>query len=78
MARYDKLVDRFKRRPPEADFEDVRRLLEAHGWQMRRGGKHTAVFTQGGRLPLTVPTVSGKTVKRYILDQVFAVLDLDD
>ena len=55
MARYDKLVDRFKRRPPEADFEDVRRLLEAHGWRMRRGGKHTAVFTKGGRLPLTVP-----------------------
>ena len=78
MARYDKVVDRLKRRPPEADFENVRRLLEAHGWQMRRGGKHTALFTKGGRLPLTIPTVRGKTVKRYIIDQVLTALDLND
>jgi len=32
MTRLEKLVERIKARPPEADFGDVVRLLEAFGY----------------------------------------------
>ena len=77
MSRDDKLVERLKRRPPLADYHDVCRLLELYDWQKRGGGKHTAIYTKGaGRL--TIATVQGRTVKRYIVDQVLAALGLDD
>jgi hypothetical protein len=31
MSRYDKLVERLRRRPPLSDFDDVRKVLEANG-----------------------------------------------
>jgi hypothetical protein len=33
MTRLEKLIERIKARPPEADFGDVQRLLEAFGFR---------------------------------------------
>jgi predicted RNA binding protein YcfA (HicA-like mRNA interferase family) len=77
MARGDKLVDRLRRRPPEADFDDIRKLLEDNGWAMRWGSGH-AVFRKPGRRPLIVPMVKGRKVKRYIIDRVLEALGLDE
>jgi predicted RNA binding protein YcfA (HicA-like mRNA interferase family) len=59
MTRYDKLVERLKRRPPDMDFDDVRKVLEARGFDMRPGTKHTAIFVHPEFRSITVPTVSG-------------------
>lgn len=38
MSQLDNLITRIRARPPEADFADVRALLEAFGWTLK-GGK---------------------------------------
>ena len=78
MTQHDKLIERIVARPPEADFNDVRRLLETHGWVLKRQkGSHTH-FTKPGESTQTVPLVRGRTVKRYILNQIIERLGLDE
>lgn len=77
MARDEKLVDRLRRRPSEADFDDIRKLLEGDGWTMRWGSGH-AVFRKPGHRPLIVPMVKGRKVKRYIVLRVLEALGLDE
>jgi predicted RNA binding protein YcfA (HicA-like mRNA interferase family) len=78
MSARDKLIERLRARPPEMSFEDVRRVLEAFGWQMRRGGKHTGVFKKAGERSITVPTRQVRRVAREYLDQICKHLGLDD
>jgi predicted RNA binding protein YcfA (HicA-like mRNA interferase family) len=79
MSQFDKLVERLKRRPSEADPDDLCKLLRAHGWRERPGKKHTAIFTKPGVAHRQViPTVSGRKVKGYVVDQVLQLLGLDD
>ena len=78
MTRLEKLVERIKARPPEADFGDVVRLLEAFGYeQKRQEGSHTSVKKRGERT-IIVPTVKGRRVKRVYLDLICERLGLDD
>ncbi len=76
MPDLDRLIAKITARPSEADFPDVRALLEAFGWEERKGkGSHTN-FVKGGERTITVPTVNGRRVKRYILDQIIERLGL--
>ena len=78
MTQHDKLIERILSRPPEASFNDVRRLLEAYGWTLRgQKGSH-AHFTKPGERTQTVPLVRGRYVKRYILDRIVDLLGLDE
>lgn len=78
MARHEKLIERIRARPPEADFSDVRVLLEAYGWSLgRERGSHTT-FIKPGERSITVPKVGGRKVKRVYLDQLCAILGLDE
>jgi hypothetical protein len=78
MSTRDKLIERLRARPPEMNFGEVQKVLEAHEWQMRRGGKHTGVFTKAGERSITVPTRKGRKVAREYLDQICIRLGLDD
>ncbi len=78
MPDLDKLIAKIKARPSEADFVDVRALLEAFGWTERNGKGSHWVFAKEGERSLTVPTISGRKVKRYILDQIIERLGLDN
>lgn len=77
MTKRDKLIERIRARPVEADFSDVRGLLEAFGWthERIRGSHHT--FAKDGERSLTISTVGGRTVRRYQLEQVCKRLELD-
>ncbi len=78
MTQFQKLIDRIRARPSEASFSDVRSILEAHGWVLkRRQGSH-AHFTKPGERTQTVPIARGRSVKRYILDQIIERLGLDE
>jgi predicted RNA binding protein YcfA (HicA-like mRNA interferase family) len=77
MSQLDKLIERIRRRPPEADFGDVRRLLEALGWTLAREQGSHAVFTKPGEWPLVIPRVSGRRVKRVYLDLLCERLGLE-
>ena len=77
MTQHDKLIERIRARPPFADFGDVQRLLEGSGWKLARAkGSHCA-FTKPGQGTLVASTVSGRKVKRYILDDICERLGLD-
>jgi predicted RNA binding protein YcfA (HicA-like mRNA interferase family) len=76
MARRDKLIARVRARPPLADFDDVRAVLELFGWERaRQSGSHVS-FTKPGERTLTIPNFHGK-VKRVYLDEICKRLGLD-
>ncbi len=78
MPNLDKLLAKIKARPSEADYRDVRALLEAFGWTERNGKGSHWVFTKEGERSITVPTISGRKIKRYITDQIIERLGLDN
>ena len=78
MPNLDKLLAKIKARPSEADYRDVRALLEAFGWTERNGKGSHSVFTKEGERSITVPTISGRKIKRYIIDQIIERLGLDN
>lgn len=78
MSRREKLVARIRARPPEADFSDVRALLEEFGWMMaRESGSHVS-FTKAGEYPIIVPKLKGRKVKRVYLEVICERLKLDE
>jgi len=77
LSDIDKIIELLRRRPPEAGYEDVRRLLEAFGWtQKRQTGSHV-IFTKPGERSISVPLVGGRRVKRVYLIRIIELLDLD-
>lgn len=69
MTRLDKLVDRIRAKPPEADFSDVQTLLIACGWRRGRQRGSDVTFVKEGEFPMTFPLVQGRRVKRtYLVD----------
>ncbi len=77
MSRRDKLIARVCARPPEADFSDVRALLEEFGWQLGRERGSHVTFVKAGEFPITVPKSGGRKVKRVYLDMICQRLGLD-
>jgi predicted RNA binding protein YcfA (HicA-like mRNA interferase family) len=78
MGQLEKLIERIKARPPQADFADVEKLLEEYGYVKRRqSGSHVS-FKRAGARTVIVPLVSGRKVKRVYLDKLCELLGLDD
>lgn len=78
MRRRERLIARIRARPPQADFADVRSLLEEFGWRMdRQRGSHVS-FTKEGERTITVPLISGRRVGRTYLTLICERLGLDD
>jgi predicted RNA binding protein YcfA (HicA-like mRNA interferase family) len=77
MSRREKLIARIRARPPEADFSDVRALLEDFGWRMDRESGSHVTFVKPGEFPFTIPKVGGRRVKRTYLTQLCERLGLD-
>ncbi|HEY7031325.1 MAG TPA: hypothetical protein VH482_08370 [Thermomicrobiales bacterium] len=77
MSRRAKLIERIRARPPQADWDDVRALLEDFGWTLARQGKER-VFTKPGEYPIVVGTVGGRKVKRVYLAMICERLGLDE
>ncbi len=78
MTKREKLVDRIRARPPEADFDDVWTLMKAYGWTIGRERGSHVTFVKPGERSITVPKHGGKKVKRVYLDQLCELLGLDD
>jgi len=78
MSQIAKLVEKIRARPPEADFDDVCRLLEAFGWTLDRIRGSHCHFVKSGELPITIPRHGGRRVKRTYLVVICDRLSLDD
>ena len=78
MSRKDRLIASIVARPSEAKFSDVHAVLELHGWALARTkGSHHIYKSEDGTQMITVPTVSGRRVKRRYLDEICRLLELD-
>lgn len=78
MGQFEKAVERLKARPPEADINDVERVLEGFGWtRIRQRGSHV-IFRKPGERTQVIPLVGGRRVKRPYLDEICRRLGLDD
>lgn len=80
MSQRDRLIEQLcaRPRPPDARFDDVRRVLEAFGWEMKRQRGSHVTFKKPGERAIVVPLVSGRTVKQAYLDNLCKLLGLDD
>lgn len=77
MTNVQRAIERIKRRPPDAAFEDVRLVLEHHDWRLqRRRGSHASFRRGKGDGTIVVPLVSGRTVKRVYLSMIIERLEL--
>jgi len=77
VSRREKRLRRLVARPPEADFADVRAVLEDRGWLFARQKGSHCVFTRPGEPPITVP-VHNQKVKEHYLDEICRRLGLDE
>jgi predicted RNA binding protein YcfA (HicA-like mRNA interferase family) len=78
MSGLDKSIERIKARPSEADFNDVRRVLEAFGWvQARQKGSHLS-FTKPGAPTVVFPLYGRTKVKRVYLEEICAIIGLEE
>jgi predicted RNA binding protein YcfA (HicA-like mRNA interferase family) len=77
-SRRDKLIEKIRRRPSEAEFSDVSRLLELFEWKLdRQTGSHF-IFVKSGAPTISVPKTGHNKVKRHYLDGICELLGLDD
>lgn len=67
MTRLEKLRERIERNPRHVRFEDLDRLLRAHGFearQPRRGGSH--YFYSRGAVYVSIPRRTPHLLPRYV------------
>ncbi|MCH8310207.1 MAG: type II toxin-antitoxin system HicA family toxin [Chloroflexi bacterium] len=77
MTQFDKLIARILARPPQVDFNDVRRLLEAYGRALDREKGSHVMFTKPSERTITAPKVGGRRVKRVYLNRIIEILGID-
>ena len=58
MSKRDKLVEKICSLSKEVRFEEVKRVLESYGYEMKRprSGSSHCTFRKAGCAPITVPT----------------------
>lgn len=57
MSRWEKLLEQIKALSKDARFDELRKILESYGYEMRapHGGSSHATFRKAGRSPITIP-----------------------
>lgn len=68
MSKWDKLIARILSLDKDMRFEELRRVLESYGYEMKRpsGGSSHCTFRKAGRSPITIP-VHEPIKKVYVL-----------
>lgn len=77
MATFVKLVEKLLRRPVEASFEDIVRVLEYFGWKLKNDkGSHFTYYKEG-YMPFGVVKQKNK-VKRGYIRKLIKILELEE
>jgi predicted RNA binding protein YcfA (HicA-like mRNA interferase family) len=77
MSKAEKRLEELLKFPPEMRFEDVRAILEVHGFTLTQSkGSHNR-FSKTGEQPIDVPSVNGRFVKRTYLKLIAKRLSLE-
>ena len=78
MPKWDKLLAKICRMDSDVRFEELKRILESYGYEMRapRGGSSHFVFRKEGHSPITIP--KHKPVKRVYVEMVRQVVEEEE
>ena len=57
MSQWEKLLNKLKNLSPDMRFEELQKILESYGYEMRQpnGGSSHCTFRKPGCAPITIP-----------------------
>ena len=75
MSQWDKLLSRIKSLSKDLRFDELRKILEGYGYEMRvpRGGSSHATFRKNGCAPITIPR--HEPIKKAYVEMVKQVIE---
>lgn len=78
MSKFDKLIQRIKNLDKGLRFDELKKVLEAHGYTMRatRGGSSHYTFRKTGHIPITIP--KHEPIKTIYVIMVKEAIEGDD
>ncbi len=78
MSKWDKLIAKIRQMNSDVRFEELQRILESYGYEMRspRGGSSHFVFRKEGYTPITIP--KHKPIKRVYIEMVRQVVEEEE
>lgn len=78
MTQINKLIQSILSSPIEANFNDIKQILEYFDFEeVRSSGSHHTFRHPDGRMQI-VPKKGGKTVKRVYIKQIIKLLRLEE
>ncbi len=78
MSKLDKILKKFREKPPEVNFSEVVYVLKAYGFEEKRikGSHHSFRNSQG--LKITIPKKGGQRVKGIYVQKLLKLLELEE
>ena len=78
MSQWDKLLERVLKLAPDLRFEDLRKILESYGYEMKApgGGSSNCTFRKAGYPPITIP--KHKPIKKVYIEMVREVVEREE
>ena len=78
MSKWDKLIMKIKTLSQEVRFQELKKILERYGYEMKnpgKGGSH-CTFRKKGCYPITIP--KHEPIKRVYLEMVKTVVESEE
>ena len=77
MSKWDKLLSRIRTLSGDLRFEELKRVLEFYGYEMRtpRGGSSHCRFRKPGRYTITIP--SHEPIKKVYVELVRDIVEME-
>ena len=78
MSQFEKLLQRIRDLDKDMRFNELRKVLEHYGYQMRgpSGGSSHKTFRKSGCYPITIP--QNETIKRIYVEMVREVVESEE
>ena len=78
MSKWDKLIEKIRTLSPELRFEEIKKVLESYGYEMRipKGGSSHCVFRKSGYSPITIP--KHRPMKKVYIELVREVVEREE
>lgn len=75
MSQWDKLIDKICSLSKDIRFNELRRVLEYYGYEMKspRGGSSHYTFRKSGHMPITIP--KHEPIKKVYVQMVREVVE---
>lgn len=75
MSKWDKLIKRITSLSKDLRFDELRKVLESCGYEMRnpKGGSSHYTFRKAGCMPLTIP--KHEPIKKVYVEMVKAIVE---